>query len=124
MMGRIYEQVSNVYAWLGPECDRSAAVMALITKIGEYLTRLRNNDAAVPWPADNDANLTWLYNPVYQNIVSPFGDKSDFIEKAFEALFQKRPYWRRAWTLQELALTKGGLLLCGSFWCYMTTFFC
>jgi len=134
MMGQIYSLAKAVMAWLGPEADGSGYVMDAIGRTGAIIwdELLRT---PVPRAREDDA-LNALIAGLYQlqmltlewigNIQQPaeFGRK---VALAWEGeplpssgtasratAFFSRPYWTRAWILQELELAKSVFLLVGA----------
>ncbi|KAJ9665973.1 hypothetical protein H2201_003884 [Coniosporium apollinis] len=93
MMEDIYKRASLVVCWLGQE-DRYT----------EPALRLANYLAQIP---DEDYGE---YSGLGLN-------HSGIPSKDWEALVAllRRPYWRRAWIMQEIVLAQKLLLLCGSF---------
>ena len=92
LMGVIFHAAQAVYIWLGEEADRSFILMNMLA-----FTLLRGKDL-------------------------PFGIKQ--LPCASEQLvvweavlaFIRRPYWKRAWVVQEIALARGAIYaFCGPF---------
>ncbi|RYP42985.1 hypothetical protein DL770_011906 [Monosporascus sp. CRB-9-2] len=88
-MGLVYQQANTVYAWLGEEADNSAEAMALLQILQLVL----------------------------------FGENPDQIQQLKAGRFLsgwravisllRRPYWTRAWIVQEILLAKNVMLCCG-----------
>ncbi|KAL8747012.1 MAG: hypothetical protein Q9190_001052 [Brigantiaea leucoxantha] len=93
LMRRIYEYAHTTWIYLGEEADESHRVPDLIARILEVDKRLFNTGLA----------LTFTQLP-------PLGDA---YWKALNALL-RRPWFSRVWVIQEAALAKNGIILCGS----------
>ncbi|KAH7398122.1 heterokaryon incompatibility protein-domain-containing protein [Cadophora sp. MPI-SDFR-AT-0126] len=98
-MGKIYEQASLVFVWLGKEDNDSKQAMDLLTQFGLCYA----NDGKM---ADGSNLLQKLR-----------GNPRLFQAGSWTALerFLERPYWTRLWVIQEIALSHGELALqCGN----------
>ncbi|QDS72150.1 hypothetical protein FKW77_004359 [Venturia effusa] len=87
-MGAIYRRAEVTVAWLGLASDRTNDVFQSFTKILEDKER---------WPQPDD-----------------FGSVPQQAEAEMFALLG-REYWYRVWIIQELALSKQVIVMCGSF---------
>lgn len=83
-MRSIYRRAKGVIAWVGEEDVSSAIVMDLVAPLSDLAPLTRS----VP---------------------------NHRVEARVKALisFLERPYWRRVWIIQELALAKGTMVHCG-----------
>ncbi|KAI0805059.1 heterokaryon incompatibility protein-domain-containing protein [Xylaria sp. FL0064] len=90
IMGRIYSSAISVYAWLGPAADQSDGVIDLLNRL-------------------NDHNLLNLEGR--NEVVAQFYEHG-----LAESLFKLcgRPYWRRIWIIQEVALARDVMFHCGT----------
>ncbi|KAI0545380.1 heterokaryon incompatibility protein-domain-containing protein [Xylaria curta] len=88
-MGRIYENAEKVIIWLGPESEDSDAIMSI----------MRRQATSTPFPTK------------YSNIGGPDARYTYGVE-AFYNLLQ-RPWFKRAWCVQEFGLAKCALFQCG-----------
>jgi hypothetical protein len=105
LMGKIYSAASSVLLWLGPEQDRSALALTFIQYLSRYvdvdwqLQRVRPSDhcpeSELHWGNPNEIL------PAYNAEMDPLLD-----------LFQ-RPYFKRIWIRQEIALASRAVLYCG-----------
>jgi len=98
-MGNIYKGARPVYIWLGEEMDDSNLAMELIQLL-ETMTR------------DIKSGKTKKETPkLWSDIMR---DKS--YEQHWPALSKlcNRPYWTRAWIVQEITATDYGILCCGA----------
>ena len=111
MMGRIYTEAKDVYAWLGPTISGSSLAMDFANQLAEdlreYGTGLEDRMAGAP------PDYSLLCRPAYER----FRGGSEGPKSIFECLaylFADSTYWTRAWTFQELCLARGGYVLCGT----------
>jgi hypothetical protein len=109
-MCSIYERADRVLAWLGPARDNSAEVIAIVKQMARDI--LESKTEAL--------DLEWLFKPLYREFLNDFRPESPSSSVAFSnwapfsQFFSKRPYWKRAWVLQELVLGKHILFICGT----------
>ncbi|KAI1354028.1 hypothetical protein F5Y01DRAFT_322287 [Xylaria sp. FL0043] len=89
-MGRIYSSAISVYAWLGPAADQSDEVIDLLHRL-------------------HDHNL--LNMEGRNEVVAQFYEHG-LAESLFELC--GRPYWRRIWIVQEVALARDVIFHCGT----------
>ncbi|KAI1339422.1 HET-domain-containing protein [Xylariaceae sp. FL0016] len=87
-MGLIYRQAEQVLIWLGPHADGSKGAMQLVARVSEL--GVDEDDVAASL-ADAAHRARW---------------------EAVARLFD-RPYWRRLWVRQEIALARAIWVLCG-----------
>ncbi|KAI1417224.1 HET-domain-containing protein [Hypoxylon sp. FL1857] len=88
LMGHIYRSAEQVLIWLGREADGSKKAMQLIFSVADLYTEESDVAASLA----NEA-----YRARWQDVARLFD----------------RPYWRRVWVRQEIALAKGIVVLCG-----------
>jgi hypothetical protein len=109
MMSSIYKKAYGVIAWLGREEDRSTEVIEIIKVLAEEI-ETDGNDVEIlsklaPRPLlrklDIQTSDTSLLDVVLPRM-------NDFIR-----LLSDRPFWTRAWILQELVLAQKSMFLCG-----------
>lgn len=88
-MGSIYRRAQRVVVFLGSEADRSSQAMALLDQLSDLAHR------------DHDALTAILEDPAYVT--------------AWKALlsFFARPWWTRAWIIQEYVVSADVVFLCG-----------
>jgi hypothetical protein len=119
-MGHIFGRAALVYIWLGPNSDDSDAVLRMAQRIGPDAHRAGVADLWFGWPS-------FKYQP------EKLQGKTDSVERRESFLAQalddeelrsprlldaigsvlNRPNWYRAWIVQEIALARNGLVLCG-----------
>ena len=88
-MKQIYGQAAQVLVWLGPASEDSARAMDVI----EYMT---NADTSDDWIAKS--MLDPAQQPTWHAIARLFA----------------RPFWRRVWVRQEIAMAKEIMVMCGT----------
>lgn len=87
-MGLIYRKAEQVLIWLGEEADGSGEAMQLLERI-----------------ADVDTPDEWAW--------ASLENPSDLPKWQAVARLFDRPYWRRVWVRQEIALAVSIVVLCG-----------
>lgn len=133
-MRTIFSQASLVYSWLGPAADGSDAVIELLYSVGRQVLeagydktqltglkhkawwthkrRWRKHDVFVspsPWVLDQRSQDYAFLLKLWQSPEL----RSDQASKALAPLLH-REYFCRVWIIQELALAKRGVILCGN----------
>jgi hypothetical protein len=103
LMGDIYSLASCVLMWLGPEEDGSDDALKLLESLGEEI-EVDWNDGHMR-ASSHCTNVEWADT----TIPLPFmnGELNSVL-----ALFA-RPYFRRAWIRQEIALAEEATVYCG-----------
>ncbi|KAI1075687.1 heterokaryon incompatibility protein-domain-containing protein [Whalleya microplaca] len=91
LMGEIFSRASKVYAWLGPEVEISHLAM-------DFLSHLASS------PINNEL-IVWIRNTTVEPQWLP----------TWEALMKllNRSWFKRAWIVQEIALARDVLFICG-----------
>lgn len=122
-MRTIFSQASLVYNWLGPEADNSGLVVKLLNSVGERVLEAGHDESQ--WVALENRLYSYKRASMeasdQQNDDCVFllklwrspGMESDRISKALAALLH-REYFCRVWVIQEVALAKRGVVLCGN----------
>lgn len=88
LMPQIYSNARQVVIWLGKDTDVTTRA---ITQIPEVIARMK---AA----------------KVYRDVIPDIAD-TDFVDGIHNVL--TRPWWNRLWVLQEVALARSAVFLCG-----------
>jgi hypothetical protein len=96
LMGAIYRKAELTVAWLGEESGSSPRAFQVIHHLAE--------EQSTPMISPGDGAQK-------KNVSYPDRDPEDCL--AIIKLLG-RPYWRRIWIIQELALSREVMLLCGS----------
>ncbi|KAK4168245.1 hypothetical protein QBC43DRAFT_309933 [Cladorrhinum sp. PSN259] len=104
MMDRIFAGAEYVIVWLGEKADASDVAI----KFAKLLSR-----AVYMWDYSTEG---YTYSPVYLRpeaniLLSPiFRPAWD----AFYRLLNTRPWWYRAWVVQEITVARAAWVLCGN----------
>ncbi|KAK3299463.1 heterokaryon incompatibility protein-domain-containing protein [Chaetomium fimeti] len=120
LMGHIFGRAALVYLWLGPSSDDSD-VLRMARRIGPDAHRAGISDLWFSWESFN-------YQPMYiQDDTESVERRESFLARALDdeelrspgmlaavASLLERPNWYRAWIVQEIALARDGLVLCGT----------
>ena len=124
LMKSIYENADLALAWLGPAADMSSAIIPFFHIFGKEIkqyggTGKPDSINELSWDIYEGEILTSpdraMWVDKFENCLCKFDEDVEFgnriwysISKVFE-----RPYWRRAWTFQEMVIPKQMLVLCG-----------
>lgn len=98
IMRNIYQQAMFVTMWLGVEQDDSDLAMLMIEAWGRAY-----------YNTDNDLNSKGKAAAALAMLKDPFDEA---VWKAI-TLFLQRPYWKRIWIVQEVALSQQAIIICG-----------
>jgi hypothetical protein len=103
MMGLIYWHANRVIVWLGLDDDPhipASEVMDIIRETSKvaWASMQAHDNNILTVPEVTLADLT-LYNPRTWTLLSAF--------------FSSRPWFHRAWTIQEIGLARDAYLICG-----------
>lgn len=119
-MKTIYESASRIIVWLGPAEDESDLAMAKISSIDAQYNSIRSQLAAkgVAAPTvDNNPFLELLVREdvathvLMQRLPTPYdGNPWPALRKFFA-----RPWWRRAWIVQEATTQVDTTFICGGY---------
>ena len=115
LMGSIYSKASLVVSWLGEEKDQGSMAVRLFATVAKEISKST---------AGGD-NIGWLkgYKDLLCSALSldrePTGSYGwDAIAKILD-----RPYWSRAWILQEITLPEKVMIICGQQTCFLEDIF-
>jgi hypothetical protein len=111
-MGSIYKKARIVLAWLGPEQDKSTEVIEIIKQLHETIISdadAMGNIEALSKPAPRELLETLKLSTSNCSLASLATSR----QRELAALLQGRPFWKRAWILQEMLLAENVVLLCG-----------
>jgi hypothetical protein len=97
LMQRIYSKAYTTTAWIGDPDDRTAKAFKLIHDIA---TRLSLHDKMVI----NDDTKAWICEAVANKDIYSWDGVLDLM---------RRPYWSRAWIVQEIAVSENVNVCCG-----------
>lgn len=117
-MSSIYRNAAQVMVWLGPGSSDSELAMATLRRIDELAEQSRTKHWVRSWP-------------MYQFRERPLaGTSACAIQAALDAVLEllcadrhraleavaslyERPWFRRVWVIQEIALSRSAVLCCG-----------
>jgi hypothetical protein len=94
-MGRIFHGAYHAIVWLGPAGDSSSVAMETLQQIGHSIR-------AGHEPVDNPA----------LELFTRLSETPESFGPALNALLS-RPWWKRVWVVQEFAVAKDTVFLCG-----------
>lgn len=97
-MREIYETAQRVVMWVGEEADDSHVIFEHINKWTTY-----RDDYNAGRTTENDP-----WNEAHINMPTYIGDTRTALEA-----FCRRPYFSRTWVIQEVAVSKQVLVICG-----------
>ena len=105
MMKLIYENASDVIAWLGSSADNSDLMMVLLQELAGY-------DAV---PGKKHAPIISGLAKRISNLSGVAWSEQDVISRLPEAFdkFCNRTYWKRLWVIQEFAVCSELIIKCG-----------
>ena len=107
-MRDIYSSAWHVVIWLGADADDSSLAMTAVKHLSARMTMGNPLDGLYRTSKSIDARPLFITWSTY---------KSSMRKEVYRALYHllTRPYWRRLWILQEVALGgQGSPVLCGS----------
>ena len=121
IMGKIFATAERVISWLGPEEDNSNQAMALLLSVGRKLDLNRSEGTLRPFTAEVTGKMRFLFRRGGKRrrlqsieILDPEVDIPWTTQKYKAILFLlARPYFRRAWIVQEIQLAKRVVFQCG-----------
>ncbi|KAI6082162.1 heterokaryon incompatibility protein-domain-containing protein [Hypoxylon rubiginosum] len=105
-MAHLYLHVDRVVAWLGPEADDSQLALEKLALAGSQIVSEGWDDGAPTWSviSKSDERLT------KPEIEFPFSQREwQAIEKLID-----RPWFKRLWVRQEIALACEATIICGN----------
>ncbi|KAN0115561.1 HET domain containing protein [Hyaloscypha variabilis] len=110
MMGSIFGKAHTVLAWLGPEQNNSTEVIRIMSQIAEEIRTCANADVDIlsrlaPQGLLDDLHLETSERSLLSLALPRL--------RGFERLLLERPFWERAWILQELVLANHVIFFCG-----------
>ena len=107
IMGDIYSKAERVLAWLGPAYDDSDKAMDLFPKLVDRLQALDHEKKTEKGKHEMGTNHTTLLQTT-ASLPELEGNNRRALQKLFW-----RQLFSRVWTLQELALGKNTVIVCG-----------
>ncbi|KAF2742735.1 HET-domain-containing protein [Sporormia fimetaria CBS 119925] len=120
MMSMIYNLAGNIIVWLGEEGDGSNWVIDYLQKWSTFyrIEYIEAFDGSDPVTATTWRNMAQLRLRTINQQLLAMRQQLDVDLSDAEALslyrFFERPYWRRLWIIQELAMGRAGMpVVCG-----------
>lgn len=104
IMGDIYAQADEVFAWLGPSDEDCEVAVRVMEDINCGFMKVRDLDQPLDEYAFNDAGFFALAGL----------DSPTMADWQAVATFFSRTWFQRLWIVQEMALSKSLLFLCGN----------
>jgi Heterokaryon incompatibility protein (HET) len=104
-MASIYQASRLTIAWVGKEDDTSSLAMESLDRMSVPIRDSENEQDPLEWLHRGHMDLLKDDSPHFLPLNS--------VWKSIQ-LFFHRPYWTRAWILQELVLSENVLILCGN----------
>ncbi len=119
LMTKIYPLARQVLVWLGPAADNSDQVMELLSDVGRRAEALRlieyseRNQLGLLYRIFRGENSEEPLTIQLQDLVAQYAPRFLVNLSGITALF-RRPWFRRVWVVQEFALGRNPILMCGS----------
>ncbi|OCK79122.1 HET-domain-containing protein [Lepidopterella palustris CBS 459.81] len=121
MMGEIFRQADGVVVWLGQEDGTSASALSVIRQItlpdlwGRYRAYLRRKKTKVDQTRTmkEEANLLDEETEILAELDSRLDHNGQVAGLDAFRLLVDRPWFERVWVLQEVAMSKDALVMCG-----------
>ncbi len=109
-MKSIYESANEVVVWLGPAAGNSDIIMDLLAEIGKQACEFGLPDSSQPgrlqWPASETDKRVQVLKTSFKQFIDKAGHMT--LIEAFSS-FVARPWWKRVWVVQELAVAKNAI---------------
>ena len=110
IMGDIYSKAERVLAWLGPAYDNADKAMDIFPKLVDRLQALTRDHEKKKMESENHER--GFEDTILVQTVKVLPELERNSRQAIHKLFQ-RSYFSRVWTLQEIALGKNTIIVCG-----------
>lgn len=120
LMGEIYSRATKTIIWLGPETNSSSSALSALAIWNAFLAAGSSKSDKVDSSSCEDC-LRGI-EEIFPALAEKFmwkGNGVDFANPAAEPYLQgvirllNRPWWRRVWVLQEVALSPSPTIYCG-----------
>lgn len=109
MMGDIYSKAKRVLAWLGPAYEDSDKAMDLFPKLVDRLALTRHHEKK---KMESENHEKGFKDTILVQTVKNLPEMERNSRRALHKLF-RRSLFSRVWTLQEMALGKDTVIVCG-----------
>lgn len=118
MMGNIYRQATETIVWLGPEEDESKKAIGALKRMSDWIIEqyTKKDPGLLAWMLRNIADPNYMKRLI-DGLNFGFQVDHEIPLEPIMALFE-RPWWKRVWTIQEVALSSQVYILCGSEKCH------
>ena len=105
IMRDIYENAQQVNIWLGDAENNSHQAIYIVRQLARHRSALEAMGRPSLWPAEK-----------LEPFGLRFGKGIDSMERAWAAVqpFFDRPWFKRMWTVQEVAVTRHAVVFCGA----------
>lgn len=107
LMGAIYSRAKATFAWLGESRDDSNYALDIISKTARKINKSMSEGAN---------EMAWIEPEMQPELWQPDAETFPACLNRFwtgVAALMKRPYWKRAWIVQEILLQPTVLFFCG-----------
>ena len=101
LKAEIYSKADNVYAWLGPETSSSHLVLPMLSELASERSFVRKH-GSIPGGESDGSTAARVVDRSLDRFL--MGDLQQL--RAIDGFFN-RPWFRRAWTRQEIAVASG-----------------
>ncbi|KAI2628488.1 heterokaryon incompatibility protein-domain-containing protein [Hypoxylon sp. NC1633] len=105
-MAHLYLHVEKVVAWLGPEADDSQLALEKLALTGNQIVSQGWDDGDATWSTTSKSDERYTR----PDVEFPFSPRE---WRAIEKLID-RPWFKRLWVRQEIALASSATVLCGN----------
>ncbi|KAG6999552.1 hypothetical protein G7Y79_00034g069750 [Physcia stellaris] len=114
IMGEIYRQATETIVWLGPEESESKKAVGALKRMSDWIIEQYNkkDPGLLAWMLRNIADPSYMKRLI-DGLDFGFEINHEIPLEPITALFE-RPWWKRVWTIQEVALSSQVYILCGS----------
>ncbi|KAG6354806.1 hypothetical protein INS49_003887 [Diaporthe citri] len=115
-MGDVFRAAQSVTVWLGPEDQFTADALAAVEAISPLMALTASNsdpEARRAW--DNISYTDFFDDSWYSRISKATGLRGSITHRQWLGLLAllSRPWFQRAWVVQELALARQATVVCG-----------
>lgn len=116
IMGDVFRAAESVTVWLGPEDQYTADALAAIESISPLMALTASNSSSEAKRAwDNISYTDFFDDSWYSRISEATGLQGSVTHRQWLGLLAllSRPWFQRAWVVQELALARQATVVCG-----------
>lgn len=116
IFGDVFRAAQSVTIWLGPEDQFTADAFAAIEAISPLMALTASNRSRETKRAWDDISYTDFFNDAwYSKVAEVAGLQGNITHHQWLGLLAllNRPWFQRAWVVQELALARQAIVVCG-----------